>query len=132
MELAFRYYIELPRSLFRVAPYAGFGAVVGGNEASQWTAVVGLLGSWGRKHRLLVDSFYGVVGTTSLTLHGEPPDLHDEWGVGLAVGYEYMAHSGFFLRGDVGADYLMTAPIFAPKNRIGLALTLIGLGYKFW
>jgi len=43
-----------------------------------------------------------------------------------------MAFSGFFVRADVGGSYAFGPPIVAPKNRFAIALTLLGIGYKFW
>lgn len=132
------YYLPVPKTLFRVAPYAALGWVLWSfgpdDSEDSWVlgTTAGALTSWGRKHRLAVDLYYGAAGTTSLSLHGEPPDTELEWGPGAAVGYEYAADSGFFLRTSFGLHYVVTAPILAPVDRIVFGGTLIGLGYKLW
>jgi hypothetical protein len=92
----------------------------------------GVMGSWGHQHRLVLDAFYGTVGALWFSFHGEAPETQATQGAGLAVGYEYMAFSGLFLRTDVGGSYAFGPPIKAPINRFAVALTLIGIGYKFW
>lgn len=129
------YYVQVPHSLFRVTPYAGIGTGLcntdgGGDCATGW--VLGAMGSWGHKHRIVLDGFCGTVNAYWFSFHGEAPETHAASGAGLAVGYEYMAFSGFFVRTDVGGTYALGPPIIAPKHRFGLALTLIGVGYKFW
>lgn len=129
------YYFQLPASLFRVTPYAGIGGGLCTSAPRSDCAmgtVFGAMGSWGHNHRIMLDAFYGTVGAYSLSFHGEAPDTKATWGVGLAVGYEYMAFSGFFARIDAGGTYAFGPPIKAPVHRFGLALTLIGVGYKFW
>jgi hypothetical protein len=129
------YYVQMPHSLFRVTPYAGVGAGLcntapRGDCATGW--VLGAMGSWGHQHRIMFDAFYGTVNAYWFSFHGEAPETRAVPGAGLAVGYEYMAFSGFFVRTDVGGTYAFGPPITAAKNRFGLALTLIGVGYKFW
>jgi hypothetical protein len=133
------YYLQLPGSQLRAAPFVGFGSVIwafGPQETEEaWLplgTVAGLSMSWGRKHRLTLDFFYGAVGTTRVSLHGEEPDTSLEWGPGGAAGYEYATVSGFFLRTSLGIQYVVTAPILAPANRIVLAGTFIAVGYKLW
>jgi hypothetical protein len=129
------YFVQMPHSLFRVTPYAGIGTGLcntapRGDCATGW--VLGAMGSWGHQHRIMLDAFYGTVKAFWLAFHGEAPETHAVSGAGLAVGYEYMAFSGFFVRTDVGGSYAFGPPITAPKNRFGIALTLVGVGYKFW
>ena len=130
------YYLHLPRTNLRFLPYVGFGWVLfvdadGENISTPGTAA-GAAASWGRNHRLTVDLFYAPTSHTSLSLHGEPPDRRLEWGPGFAIGYEYAAFSGFFLRTNIGVAYTVTLPIAAPADRFSLAGTLIALGYKLW
>src|SRR6185295_5831769 len=128
------YYFQLPRSIFRMTPYAGIGAALCPAESSAACTtggVFGVMAAWGRRHRFMVDAFYGTVGTSYFSFHGEMPDTDRVWGAGLAIGYEYMARSGFFVRTDAGASYALGPPIWAPKDRFSIALTLIGVGYKF-
>lgn len=128
------YYVQLPRSLFRIVPHAGVGAdcVEGAPHcATAW--LVGAMGSWGHKHRLLVDLFGGTVTAWSIQLHGVPLDAAPVDGAGVAMGYEYMAFSGFFLRSGLGVAYMLLPPLTpADESPLILTLTLIGLGYKAW
>lgn len=131
------YYFRLPHSLYHVVPYVAFGtapATANNKNEVDWLPAFafGALGSWGHKHRFVLNLFYSPIGYTYVSLHGEKPDLRLEWGPGLTAGYEYVAFSGFYMRFDAGIQYMVTAPIFAPKDRFAPAVTLIGLGYKLW
>jgi hypothetical protein len=125
------FYLQLPRSLFRVAPYASIGTLCFEDDCIGGT-IFGALGSWGNKHRLTIDAFYGTVTATSISIHGETAVTKGYSGPGLAVGYEYMAFSGFFVRGDIGGAYALGPPILAPEHRLYWTLTIVGLGFKFW
>jgi hypothetical protein len=125
------YYLQRPRALVRVAPYGGVGLLCLEDECTTgW--MLGAMGSWGQKHRLLVDLFYGTVTAYGFQLHGEPSVTKTFTGTGLAVGYEYMAFCGFFVRGSIGGAYAFGPPIKAPLHRIQWMLTPLGIGYKFW
>lgn len=129
------YYFQMPHSLFRATPYASIGgAVCTSVRQSECTfgAAFGAMGSWGHRHRILADVFYATVGATSLSFHGEEPDTKPRWGAGAAIGYEYMAESGFFVKSDAGVTYAFGPPIYPVGDRFGIALTLIGVGYKLW
>jgi len=131
------YYLPLSGSRLRVAPYASLGWVLwalGPDEQDHLVigTAAGLMASWGHRHRLTVEGYYGTAGTTSLSLHGEAPDTERECGPGAAVGYEYAASNGFFLRTSFGLQYVVTAPILAPSDRLVFGGTLIGIGYKLW
>lgn len=138
------YYVALSNS-FRLAPYAAVGASYAGRDHG-WVlgAAGGVLGSIGRTHRFLVDLGYGAtaVATSSYsacTYPGGTPSCVGSsredvmWGPWLAVGYEYMNRSGFFLRADLGVAYHMVVPAYGEKfRRFTFANTPIGLGWKFW
>jgi hypothetical protein len=129
------YYVQMPHSLFRATPYASIGgALCTSIRSAKCTlgAAFGAMGSWGHRHRIIADVFYATVGATSLSFHGEKPDTKPRWGTGAAIGYEYMANSGFFARCDAGVTYAFGPPIYPAKDRFGIALTLIGVGYKLW
>ena len=125
------YYLQIPASLFRVVPYASVGTLCHEGDCARG-AVFGALGSWGKRHRVVVDAFYGPVVAYSLSMHGEPAVTKAYSGTGLALGYEYMAHSGFFVRGGIGGAYAFGPPIIAPGKLFHVALTLVGVGFKFW
>jgi hypothetical protein len=120
------YYLQVPNSLFRVTPYAGMGALLCPECVG---ASFGVMGSWGCKHRIVVDAFYATVVSTWYSLHGEARHYSVVWGTGLAVGYEYMAFGGMFVRATAGASFAFGPPIFPWEDRIGPAASL-GLGYK--
>lgn len=120
------YYLQIPEASFRLTPYASIGSQVCSGCVG---AAFGVMGSFGQQHRLVVDAFYGTVGSSWYSLHGEPRHELVTWGVGLAVGYEQMIRSGFFWRVEGGATYAFGPPIFPPKDRFGPALSL-GVGYK--
>ena len=129
------FFIQMPHSLFRVTPYASLGGDLcnpapEGDCTTGWAA--GVIGSWGHQHRVLADVFLGTVGWYWFSFHGEEAHTHAAIGSGLAVGYEFMAFSGFFVRTDIGLTYAFGPPVTALKNRFAPALTLIGIGYKFW
>lgn len=129
------YYLQLGRSPFRVAPYVGFGVgPFASKDRADFVPAIsaGARGSFGQRNRLVVDLFYAPSATTYLSLHGEAPDLRVEWGPGVAVGYEYMGRQGCFFRADVGIQYTVTVPVFAPKDRLNVALTPLAMGCKLW
>jgi hypothetical protein len=120
------YYLQIPEASFRLTPYASIGSQVCSGCVG---AAFGVMGSFGQQHRLVVDVFYGTVGSSWYSLHGELRHELVTWGAGLAVGYELMLTSGFFWRVEGGATYAFGPPIFPPKDRFGPALSL-GVGYK--
>jgi hypothetical protein len=120
------YYLQIPEASFRLTPYASVGSQLCSGCLG---AAFGVMGSFGHQHRFVVDAFYGTVGSTWYSLHGEPRHELVTWGVGLAVGYEQMIRSGFFWRVEGGATYAFGPPIFPPQDRFGPALSL-GVGYK--
>jgi len=129
------YYFQVPHSLFRVVPYLGVGtglcAFHGQQAACTSGAVAGVMGSWGHKHRLVLNASYGTVGVSAFWLHGQLSDAVSIEGIGLAVGYEYMAFSGFFYRADIGAAYALLPPLLRSQVPVILTLTPVGIGYKF-
>lgn len=129
------YYVQVPHSLFRVTPYlsvgAGLCAFHGQQSACTSGAVAGMMGSWGHKHRVVLNASYGSVGVAAFWLHGQLSDAVSIEGIGLAVGYEYMAFSGFFYRADIGSAYAFLPPLLRNRSPIILTLTPVGLGFKF-
>lgn len=129
------YYLQVPHSLFRVAPYLSVGgglcARSGAQDACATGTVVGVMGSWGHKHRVVLNASYGTVGAAAFWLHGQLSDAISIKGIGLAVGYEYMAFSGFFYRADIGSAYAFLPPLLRNQSPVILTLTPVGLGYKF-
>jgi hypothetical protein len=78
------YYLQLPDSKLRAAPFLGLGTVLWtlGPQVSEGAGppgtVAGISTSWGWSHRLTVDFFYGAAATTEVSLHGETPDTQLE------------------------------------------------------
>jgi hypothetical protein len=133
------YYLQLRETTLRAAPYAGvgYGALLMGGGGrpffvSDLGGALGVMGSWGRTHRLVVDAFYGTIGYRALSLHGEPFTPFTLWGPGFALGYEYMAPNGLFFRTSLGLGYAVTTPIASTMDRFELLTTLVGIGYKLW
>ena len=122
------YYLQLPEVPLRATPYASVGSAICSGCVG---AAFGVMGTWGREHRLLIDAFYGTVGSSWYSLHGEPRHESVDWGIGLSAGYEQLMQNGFFWRVAAGARYAFGPPIFPAKARIGPALSL-GIGYKFF
>jgi hypothetical protein len=121
------YYLQVPHSLLRATPYASVGVVL---CPSCLGAAFGVMGTWGRQHRLLLDAFYGTVGSSWFSLHGEERHYEVTWGVCFQIGYEYMTPSGLFARTAAGVTYGFGPPISPPEERFGPALTVLGVGYK--
>jgi len=128
------YYFQVPHTLYRLVPYAAFGGGWCGSADSvlECALAAGVMGSWGHKHRLFVDLGYGPLGAYRFSFHGEKLMQHAVSGPYAALGYEYLSLAGFVLRTELGAGYLLGAPLIRAQERTSLALTLIGLGYKFW
>lgn len=130
------YFLQLNDRSFRVAPFAAFGwATFGAEQETEAIPGVGagIASSLGRKHRFTLDAFYApMMIWYPLSLHGEDPDVRLEWGPGVTLGYEYAAFSGFFVRTNLGVQYMVTVPIAQTADRFYPALTLVGLGYKLW
>jgi hypothetical protein len=127
------YWLQLHGSLFRVAAYGGLGVAAvesPGGVVVGWA--LGMLGSWGHKHRVLLDLSVSTLAVQSLSLHGEALNDQAVLGPSLAVGYEYMAFWGFFFRAELGVGYMVGEPILAASERVVPVLTLLGLGYKAW
>ena len=120
------YYLQIPEASFRLTPYASIGSQLCSGCVG---AAFGAMGSFGQQHRLVVDAFYGTVGSSWYSLHGEPRHELVTWGVGLAAGFEQMTRGGLFWRVEGGATFAFGPPIFPPKDRVGPALSL-GVGYK--
>ena len=127
------YYFQVPHTLYRVVPYAAVGAgFCGSTDGVACALVGGVMGSWGHKHRLFVDLGYGPVAQWRYSFHGETPTGHAISGPFASLGYEYMSFAGISLRSELGAGYMLGAPLVRAQDRAVLVLTLLGLGCKFW
>jgi hypothetical protein len=132
------YYFRLGERPISVVPYGG-GAIWVDSELSspksygeQFGLAAGCMGQYGRTHRLVADLSFGLARmeyrTFLLTREREKNSLY---GATFALGYEFMAGEGFFVRTMVGATVLVEEPEFLDYDRVGLTSHL-GLGYKFF
>lgn len=127
------YYFQIPHSLYRVVPYVAVGwGYCGSGDGAECALAVGMLGSWGHLHRLVVDLAYAPLGRYSVSFHGEAWHSFAVAGPVLSLGYEYMNFDGLCLRMGVGLGYVLGHPLMAADQRLTKEMTLIGLGYKFW
>jgi hypothetical protein len=126
------YLFQLPRTLFRLGVHAAVGAYLCPEPECHPSYSFGALGSWGHRHRVILEVLTGTLGGVTLYLHGQSVASRAAWGVGSQVGYEYMAESGFFIRFGAGIALLVDASILPASERIGLLLTLVHVGSKLW
>lgn len=129
------YYYQLESTLYRLAGYVSLGvvpAVEDDRDDPTLGWMFGVMGSWGHKHRALVDLSLGTISKHWLRLHGEFVGSRVAVAPGLAIGYEYMTYEGFFFRASVGFAYTLNIPILSSSERFGFTLTPVGLGLKVW
>ena len=129
------YYYQLESTLYRVAGYVSLGlvpAVEDDRDSPNLGFMFGLIGSWGHKHRVLLDLSFGSIGKHWLRLHGEFVGSRVAVAPGVAIGYEYMTYEGFFLRALIGVAYTLNIPIYSASDRFNFTITPIGLGLKVW
>jgi hypothetical protein len=91
----------------------------------------GMMFSYGRRHRLVLDAGYGlaaVEGKKNL-LTNEVIESHVIYGVTGALGYEYLADGGFFVRPTFGYTRFTTDTDSGDKGSVTLN---IALGYKIF
>jgi hypothetical protein len=131
------YYLQIPESRFRVALHAGMGGQwVGLGTSSGWKLGIsgGVMGSFGRRHRFIVDLYAAPSGAfQELSFHGEEAS---EWrplyGVGINVGWEWMSRVGFYMRASIGPVYAFSPRIYRAVGLWNVSGNLITLGYKLW
>ncbi|HEX7481434.1 MAG TPA: hypothetical protein VF331_26765 [Polyangiales bacterium] len=113
------YYLQLPNECWRIAPHVGVGWI----GATGVTA--GVMGSLGRRHRLVMDLLAGPLASTG----GTDIKTRLYYGVAALVGYEYMAKFGLALRTTIGLAY---RPTLAVSERVYVAFNLLSVDYKLW
>jgi hypothetical protein len=96
------YWLQLTGTLFRLAAYGGIGLNAFGGSNVAVGGSGGIVGSWGHKHRALIDVAFGVVAFTGVRRDDAEWSYEAQLGPSLAVGYEYMSLQGLFLRWEVG------------------------------
>jgi hypothetical protein len=126
------YLFQWPRTLFRLGVHAGVGALLCQEPECHASYLFGVLGSWGHQHRLFLELNGGTFGGVSLQLHGTNIASRALWGAAAELGYEHMLSTGLFIRFAAGLAYLFEPAIEPVSDRLGLALTLLHVGYKLW
>jgi hypothetical protein len=111
------YYLQLPNERWRLAAHAGVGFFL------RPAASGGVMASFGRRHRLVLDLL--VSPCAAISNFGDPEVFY---GVGALVGWEWMASYGLGVRTTVGAAYRPELE----DEPVNLALNLLSLDYKFW
>jgi hypothetical protein len=113
------YYVQFPDECWRIAPHVGVGWI------GATGATAGLMGSFGRNHRLVLDLLAGPMAASGGT--GVKTKLY--YGIATLLGYEYMAKFGLALRTTIGVAY---RPTLAVSERFYLAINVLSVDYKFW
>jgi len=124
------YYVAWPNLRLGVMPHAGIG-LAAYREANPALSV-GVAGSFGRSHRLVVDFSLTGVGAQDLTLYGERLDAKTVYGVGLLVGWEWLSKSGFFVRANLGPAYAFLPPLYPRSEAWTVTFNLLSIGAKLW
>lgn len=124
------YYIAWPEQRLAITPHGGVGIPVVGMEVVPWS--LGILGSYGRRHRLVVDLHLKATDEQALELYGEEIDGERIFGVGLAVGWEWLSPSGFFVRANLGPAFLFLPPIYQPSESWTVTGNALSVGAKLW
>lgn len=91
------YYQRVSALPLAIVPRASIGyfPVEGGGTLG---LSAGLGAALGRRHRLVADAGWGVVGVETLALHGTRVDQRRSYGMIAGVGYEMLTASGLFVR----------------------------------
>jgi hypothetical protein len=91
---------------FALVPHAGVGLSFPTADATLVGAVFGVMGTYGRSIRWLLDSSFGSVGAQRLNLHGAWVAARMVSGLSLTTGAERIWSSGFLLRILVGYSWI--------------------------
>ena len=124
----FSYALQLPGTPLRVAPHVGAGYLpseLGGQTG--WAA--GLLASWGRQHRLVLDASYGLVTVLEMTDQGSTIAERAGYGVTASAGYEYMSELGLFARLQAGVSLVTDTDVSGSR---WLPTGNLAVGWKPW
>ena len=126
------YYLRPGERPISFAPYVGVGWWPGEEERDDVVGyALGVMGVYGRRHRLLVDVGYGLAAVEYRSdLFG---NRHRAlYGATLAPGYEYMSYSGIFFRATFGGTYRVDETKFFDDDTPFAATIHLGTGYKFY
>jgi hypothetical protein len=121
------YYLELGSAL-RIAPYAG-GGVFPSEVGTKGGYAAGMMFSYGRRHRIVLDGGYGLAAVEGKknVLTGEVIESRVVYGVTGALGYEYLADGGFFVRPTFGYTRFT-----GDSDHEGTVTLNVALGYKLF
>jgi hypothetical protein len=122
------YYVQWPERRLSLRPHVGVGWL----DARMPGHAAGIAGSFGRRHRLIVDVQLATLGAQPLVLYEEELDEKLIYGVGLAAGWEWLSRSGFFVRASIGPAFLFLPPLYQRAEAFDINLNLIELGAKLW
>lgn len=125
------YYLAWPERRLGLMPHVGLGSALFVVDAGPRVSA-GITGSFGRCHRLVIDLHVAPVGFQTLTLHGERLDVHNIYGIGLAIGWEWLTASGFFMRINFGPAFAFLPPLYRTRDAWTLSGNLLSLGVKLW
>lgn len=124
------YYLRFDGSRFGVMPHAGLGYVGVSGVGPGWSVGVG--GSFGRSHRLVLDLNLSTVGAQELTLYDTTIDAKAIYGLGLTAGWEWLSKSGFFMRANIGPVFAFLPPLYRRSEGWSVTGNLLSLGVKLW
>ncbi len=124
------YYFQWPRERLSLRPYASAGWLFFTGFNAGYAG--GVVGTFGREHRLVVDLHGGTFATRTLALYGVRLDEAPVYGVGLGVGWEWLTASGFFLRASVGPAYTFLPPIYQASEGWSVTVNPVEIGVKLW
>lgn len=128
------YYQQLSER-WRVAPHVGVGWVGATGVAG------GLMTTFGRRHRLVIDVLTGPVAVVVAATGDTNVKTRIDYGVCALVGWEWMARFGLAIRSSVGLSYLPLPAFFgrdrfdhilSGRDRFNIAINLLSVDYKLW
>lgn len=113
------YYFQLS-DRWRLAPHIGVGWIGGIGVTG------GLMATFGRRHRLVLDALGGPMAASG----GTDQPWHLYYGVCVLVGWEWMASYGLTIRSSLGPSY---RPELKPSpDRFFFGLNILSIDYKLW
>ncbi len=124
------YYLTWPAKRLGLMPHAGVGAAFYREASPAFSLGIG--GSFGRRHRLVVDLQVTGVSAQSLTLYGERLDAKPIYGLGFLVGWEWLSRSGFFMRGNLGPAFAFLPDLYQRSEALEVTFNLLSAGVKVW
>ena len=124
------YYVTWPDKRLGVMPHAGAGAAFYSEAAPAFS--IGVAGTFGGRHRLIIDLQLTGVSAQRLTLHGAQLDAKTIYGLGVLVGWEWLSRSGFFMRANLGPVFQFLPPLYQRSEAISFSANVLSMGVKIW